>query len=95
MLESKEEFSQDAVDNFQLASNDFCDMYCGLTGRGGTTNYFHILRSGHFSYFFEHTKTCTYYLSRDWGISIAVLGGRFMTKFKKVVGKGEVASLLR
>ena len=52
-LESKEEFDQSMVDQFQLCADEFCDAYCALTGRDGMTNYFHILRSGHFSYFLK------------------------------------------
>ena len=94
MLESKEEFSQDAVDNFQFAADEFCDVYCGLTGRDGMTNYFHILRGGYISYFLQKYKTCTYSLSRDGRTPTAVLRGRFTTTLKKVVGETEVASLL-
>ena len=39
------------VDMCQLAADDFCDEYVDLTGRDGMTNYFHNLRSGHFSYY--------------------------------------------
>jgi len=45
------EFRLEDVDEFQLRADEFCDIYCGLTGRDGMTNYFHILRAGHFSYF--------------------------------------------
>ena len=66
MLESKEEFSQDAVDNFQFAADEFCDVYCGLTGRDGMTNYFHVLRSGHFSYFLQKYKNLYLLSQQGW-----------------------------
>ena len=53
LLESREEFSSDRVDAFQLQCDDFGHIFFALTGRDGMTNYFHILRSGHFSYFFR------------------------------------------
>ena len=43
-LKSKEEFYQASIDKFQLEADEFCDVYCGLTGRDGMTNRFHILR---------------------------------------------------
>ena len=51
LLESREIFSSDRVDTFQLQCVEFGDIFFALTGRDGMTNYFHILRSGHFSYF--------------------------------------------
>ena len=48
-----EEFSSDRVDDFQLQCDNFGDIFFALTGGDGMTNYFHILRSGHFSYFFR------------------------------------------
>ena len=53
VLDSKLEFRPEDVDAFQLLADEFCDVYVGLTGRDGMTNYFHILRAGHFSYFLE------------------------------------------
>ena len=63
-LESKEEFTQARVDDFQLNADKFCDIYCAMTGRDGMTNYFHILRSGHFSYFLTKYKSL-YLLSQQ------------------------------
>lgn len=53
MLESREEFTTEQVDEFQLKADEFCDVYFALTGKDGMTNYFHNLRSGHFSYFLD------------------------------------------
>ena len=53
VMDCKLEFRPQDVDAFQLLADEFCDVYCGLTGRDGMTNYFHILRAGHFSYFLE------------------------------------------
>jgi len=65
-LESKDEFDQDMVDSFQLSADKFCDVYCGITGRDGMTNYFHILRSGHFSYFLAKYKNLYLLSQQGW-----------------------------
>ena len=52
-MDSKLDFRPEDVDAFQLPVDDFFDVYCGLTGRDGMTNYFHILRAGHFADFLE------------------------------------------
>ena len=52
-MDSKLEFRPKDVNAFQLLADEFCDVYCGLTGRDGTTNYVHILRTGPFKYFLE------------------------------------------
>ena len=53
LMDSRIVFRPEDIDQFQLVADEFCDIYCGLTGRDGMTNYFHILRAGHFSYFLE------------------------------------------
>ena len=56
LLESKKELNQVTIYNFQLSADECCDVYCGLTGRNGMTNYFYIIHCGHFSYFLEKYK---------------------------------------
>ena len=46
-------FRAEYVDAFQFLADECCNVYYGLTGRDSMTNYFHILRAGHFSYFLE------------------------------------------
>ena len=53
VMNSKLEFHPEDVDAFQLLADEFCDVYCGLKGRDGMTNYFHILCTGHFAYFLK------------------------------------------
>jgi len=51
LLESKEHFESEDVDMFQLEVDGFCDLYVGLTGGDGMTNFFHSLCADNFAYF--------------------------------------------
>ena len=84
MLESKEEFNQDRADNFQLLADEFCDVYCQLTGRDGMTNYYHILRSGHFSYFLAKYKSLYLLSQQGW----ENVNSRFKHSFHNNTQKG-------
>ena len=83
-LESKQEFCQQTIDNFQLAADEFCDEYCALTGRDGMTNYFHILRSGHFSYFLKKYKNLYLLSQQGW----ENVNSRFKRSFHHNTPKG-------
>jgi hypothetical protein len=83
-LESKQEFTQQHVDDFQLDADKFCDIYCGLTGRDGMTNYFHILRSGHFSYFLVKYKSLYLLSQQGWDN----VNNRFKRSFHNNTQKG-------
>ena len=64
-LESKQEFEFIDIAEFQLLADEFCDAYFSLTGRDGMTNYLHLLKAGHFSWFLNTSMaTFTGYLSR-------------------------------
>ena len=92
-LESKEEFTQQHVDNFQLDADIFCDLYCGLTGRDGMTNYFHILRSGHFSYFLLKYKNLYLLSQQGWENVNSRFKRSFHNNTQKGGGKGDSSKL--
>ena len=93
MLESKEEFSQAAIDKFQLAADEFCDLYCGLTGRDGMTNYFHILRCGHISYFLEKYKNFYLLSQQEWENVYSRFKRTFQNNTHKGGGRGDSSKL--
>ena len=67
VMDSKLEFRPEDVDAFQLLADEFCDVYCGLTGRDGITNYFHISRTGHlFAYFLQKYGNLYLLLQQGW-----------------------------
>jgi hypothetical protein len=65
-LESKEKFSFEDVCRFQRDADDFCSVYISLTGRAGMTNYFHLLHSGHYSYFLRKYGNLYRYSQQGW-----------------------------
>jgi len=92
-LESKEEFDQDMVDSFQLSADEFCDVYCALTGRDGMTNYYHILRSGHFCYFLEKYKNLYLLSQQGWENVNSRFKRSFHNNSQKGGGKGGSSKL--
>ena len=51
---------------FQLDADEFCDAYFLLTGRDGMTNYFHLLKAGHYAYFLRKYHNLYRYSQQGW-----------------------------
>ena len=65
-LDSKEHFEFEEVCKFQLDADEFCDAYFLLTGRDGMTNYFHLLKAGHYAYFLRKYHNLYRYSQQGW-----------------------------
>ena len=81
---SRKEFDWAAVCDFQNTADDFCDIYCELTGRDGMTNNFHSFRSGHYAYFLHHKKNLYRYSQQGW----EALNGKMKRCFNHNTQKG-------
>ena len=84
MLESCKEFTPEMVYEFQLKADEFGDVYFALTGRDGMTNYFHILRSGHFAYYLRKYRNLYRFSQQGW----ENVNGRFKRTFHTNTQKG-------
>jgi hypothetical protein len=53
-------------EEFQGLIDDFFDIWVGLFGRAGVTNYIHLLGSGHILYFLKKYKCLYIYSQQGW-----------------------------
>jgi len=63
---SHKKFEQKDVCAFQDTADNFCDIYCRMTGIEGMTNYLHCLRAGHFAYFLQCKGSLYRYSQQAW-----------------------------
>ena len=76
-LESKSEFEFVDIAEFLLKADEFCDAYFSVTERDGMTNYLHLLRLGHFSWFLKKYGNLYRLSQQGW----ENVNGRFKRKF--------------
>eukprot|EP00978_Attheya_sp_CCMP212_P036112 scaffold161713_cov41-Attheya_sp.AAC.1 len=50
-IRKRENFSDDEIVSFQDTADEFIELWIGLNGTQGMTNYLHDLAAGHFSYY--------------------------------------------
>ena len=51
ILNQKEYFIEDEIDQYQLLTDEFYKLWIDLHGDSGITNYFHMIGSGHLKYY--------------------------------------------
>lgn len=66
MMNSRKEFDYDDVCAFVSTADAFMERYVALTGRDGMTNYFHMLRDGHFAYYLKKYKNLYRLSQQGW-----------------------------
>lgn len=66
LLNSRKEFDYDDVCAFVSTTDAFMERYVALTGRDGMTNYFHMLRDGHFAYYLKKYKNLYRLSQQGW-----------------------------
>ena len=94
MIDSKYEFEFEDVAHFQLAVDEFCDAYFTVTGRDGMTNYFHLLRAGHFSWFLEKYGNLYRYSQQGWENVNSRFKRKFFQNSQRGGGRGGSSKLL-
>lgn len=57
--------SDEEIENFQSLVDDFFEIWVGMFGSEGVTNYIHMLASSHIYYFLKNTNACTFTHNRD------------------------------
>ncbi len=60
------ELTEDEIEDFQTLINDFFELWIGIFGSQGVTNYIHRLASGHVSYFLKEYKCLYLYSQQGW-----------------------------
>ena len=66
LAKQKHDFSDDEIDTFQKAVDNFFVPWVHLTGLEGQTNYIHMLGSGHFKSFLEEWHSLYRYEQQGW-----------------------------
>jgi hypothetical protein len=66
LLNSRKEFDYNDVCAFVSTADAFMERYVALTGRDGMTNYFHMLRDGHFAYYLKKYKNLYRLSQQGW-----------------------------
>jgi hypothetical protein len=58
------ELAEDGIEDFQMLIDDFFELWIGIFGSQGVTNYIHMLASSHVYYFLKEYK-CLYLYSQQ------------------------------
>ena len=69
------ELSEDEIENFQSLIDDFFEIWVGIFGDHGVTNYIHMLASGYIHYFLKQYKCLHLYSQQGW----EALNGKIQT----------------
>jgi hypothetical protein len=65
-VRSKEQYNQQAVDDFQDLADDWFEHYIELAGRDGCSNYTHLIASGHISFYLKEWGNLYRYSQQGW-----------------------------
>lgn len=88
-LRSKEDFTNDDVERFQLRVDCFYQDYMKVVGRPGITNYFHMLGSGHVSEYLLHYKNLYVHSQQGWEHFNSYLKVFFFRRTSRGGGRGD------
>jgi hypothetical protein len=62
----RENFDDDAIEEFQTRADDWWAAWMSLVGRDGITNYTHIVSSGHLSFYMKEWGNLYRYSQQGW-----------------------------
>jgi hypothetical protein len=62
----REDFDEGAIEDFQTLADDWFEKWIKLVGRDGLSNYFHIVGSGHLSFYLREWKNLYKYSQQGW-----------------------------
>jgi hypothetical protein len=66
LLTLHRELTEDKIEDFQMLIDDFFELWIGIFGSQGVTNYIHMLASGHVYYFLKEYKCLYLYSQQGW-----------------------------
>jgi hypothetical protein len=66
LLTLHRELTTEEIEEFQTLIDDFFELWIGIFGSHGVTNYIHMLASGHVHYFLKEYKCLYLYSQQGW-----------------------------
>jgi hypothetical protein len=66
MARQREDFTDDEIDDFSNQCDLFFEAWVDLHGLAGMTNYFHMIGSGHMTYFLREWRNLYRYSQQGW-----------------------------
>jgi hypothetical protein len=65
-MSQHEDFTDEELDVLQVCFYDFSDLWITLCGRDGTSNYIHLIITGHLMYYLRKWRSFYWYENEGW-----------------------------
>ena len=66
ILRQKEDFTDEEINEYQNLADEFFKCWLDLHGKDGVTNYFHMIGSGHLTYYLKKWRNLYRYSQQGW-----------------------------
>ena len=89
ILQKKEDFTDEEIDDFQCLADDFFRCWLQLTGYDGVTNYIHLIGAGHLRYYLKRWRNLNRYSNQGWESYNSMIGSFWHHRTGKGGGKND------
>lgn len=88
-IHKKDDLSDEDIINFQKSADEFYQIYIGMLGREGVTNYFHLLGSCHMADYLDYYRNLYVHSQQGWEAFNSFLKVFFFRRTNRGGGNGD------